>query len=208
MAFIMPSFFQRLFRPMSTAMGITSTGGGAPRPAVPEGAEKATIGAGCFWGVEHLYRKHFGDKGLYDARVGYTGGDASHPSYRQVCSGKTGHNEALQIHYDPTRITYRQLLEFFYRMHDPTTLNRQGPDTGTNYRSGIYFHNEEQEKIAKEVTRQANEQWYKGKIVTEIVPAGPWWDAEDYHQLYLHKNPSGYECPSHFLRTFEPLKQE
>ncbi|KAI0433840.1 peptide methionine sulfoxide reductase MsrA [Xylaria sp. FL1042] len=208
MAFTMPSFVQRLFRPMSTAMGITGSGGGSPRPAVPEGAEKATLGAGCFWGVEHLYRKHFGDKGIYDTRVGYTGGDSTNPSYKQVCSGKTGHNEALLIYFDPTRITYRQLLEFFYRMHDPTTMNRQGPDTGTNYRSGIYFHNEEQEKIAKEVTKQANDQWYKGRIVTEVVPAGPWWDAEDYHQLYLNKNPWGYECPSHFLRPFEPLEQK
>ncbi|KAI0855176.1 peptide methionine sulfoxide reductase MsrA [Xylaria cubensis] len=208
MAFTMPSFVQRLFRPMSTAMGITSSGGGSPRPAIPEGAEKATVGAGCFWGVEHLYRKHFGDKGIYDTRVGYTGGDSTNPSYKQVCSGKTGHNEALLIYYDPARITYRQLLEFFYKMHDPTTMNRQGPDTGTNYRSGIYFHNEEQEKIAKEVTQQANDQWYKGRIVTEVVPAGPWWDAEDYHQLYLNKNPWGYECPSHFLRPFEPLEQK
>ncbi|KAI1288744.1 peptide methionine sulfoxide reductase MsrA [Xylaria venustula] len=206
MAFAMPSFVQRLFRPMSTA--ITGSGGGSPRPAIPEGAEKATVGAGCFWGVEHLYRKHFGDKGLYDARVGYTGGDSKNPSYKQVCSGKTGHNEALLIYYDPAKITYRQLLEFFYRMHDPTTANRQGPDTGTNYRSGIYFHNEEQERIAKEVTQQANDQWYKGRIVTEVVPAGPWWDAEDYHQLYLNKNPWGYECPSHFLRPFEPLEQK
>ncbi|KAI1325722.1 peptide methionine sulfoxide reductase MsrA [Xylariaceae sp. FL0255] len=208
MAFTMPSFMQRLFRPMTTAMGITSPGGGssmAARPAVPEGAEVATVGAGCFWGVEHLYRKHFGDKGLYDARVGYIGGDTKNPSYRQVCGGKTGHNEALQIHYDPAKITYRQLLEFFYRMHDPTTANRQGPDVGPNYRSGIYFHNPEQEKIAREVTKLANDQWYKGKIVTEIVPAGPWWDAEDYHQLYLERNPWGYECPSHFLRPFEPL---
>ncbi|KAI0451967.1 peptide methionine sulfoxide reductase MsrA [Xylaria acuta] len=208
MAFTMPSFVQRLLRPMSTAMGITSSGGGSPRPAIPEGAEKATLGAGCFWGVEHLYRKHFGDKGIYDTRVGYTGGDSTNPSYRQVCSGKTGHNEALLIYYDPTRVTYRQLLEFFYRMHDPTTMNRQGPDTGTNYRSGIYFHNEEQEKIAKEVTKQANDQWYGGRIVTEVVPAGPWWDAEDYHQLYLNNNPFGYECPSHFLRPFEPLEQK
>ncbi|KAI0509064.1 peptide methionine sulfoxide reductase MsrA [Xylaria bambusicola] len=209
MAFTMPSFIQRLFRPMSTSMGVTASGGGSPRAAVPEGAEKATLGAGCFWGVEHLYRKHFGgDKGIYDTRVGYTGGDTTNPSYKQVCGGKTGHNEALLIYYDPAKVTYRQLLEFFYRMHDPTTANRQGPDMGTNYRSGIYFHNEEQEQVAKEVTKQANEQWYKGKIVTEIVPAGPWWDAEDYHQLYLNKNPWGYECPSHFLRPFEPLEQK
>ncbi|KAI1177304.1 peptide methionine sulfoxide reductase MsrA [Nemania sp. FL0916] len=208
MASTMPSFIQRLFRPMSTAMGITGAGGATPRPTIPEGAEKATVGAGCFWGVEHLYRKHFGDKGLYDARVGYTGGDVENPTYKQVCRQNTGHNEALLIYYDPSRITYRQLLEFFYRMHDPTTLNRQGPDAGPNYRSGIYFHNAEQEKIAKEVTQQANDQWYKGRIVTEIVPAGPWWDAEEYHQLYLNKNPWGYECPSHFLRPFEPLEQK
>ncbi len=99
MAFTMPSFVQRLFRPMSTAMGITSSGGGSPRPAVPEGAEKATLGAGCFWGVEHLYRKHFGDKGIYDARVGYTGGDTTNPGYKQVCSGKTGRTSSLLFQF-------------------------------------------------------------------------------------------------------------
>ena len=116
--------------------------------------------------------------------------------------------EALQILYDPKTLTYRQILEFFYRMHDPTTANRQGPDVGTQYRSAVYFHGPEQERVAREVTVQADAQWYggPGKIVTEIVPAGPWWDAEDYHQLYLHKNPAGYECPSHFLRKLPPLK--
>lgn len=91
-------------------------------------------------------------------------------------------------------------------MHDPTTLNRQGPDTGPQYRSAIYFHNEEQEKEAREVTRLANEKWWKGGIVTEIAPAGKWWSAEEYHQLYLDNNPSGYECPSHYLRNFPPLE--
>ncbi|KAI2641024.1 PMSR-domain-containing protein [Xylaria nigripes] len=204
MAFVVPSLFQRIFRPMSTA----TSSSGPSRLAIPDGAEKATLGAGCFWGVEHMYRKHFGDKGIYDTRVGYTGGHATEPSYRQVCSGTTGHNEALQIFYDPKRVTYRQLLEFFYQMHDPTTLNRQGPDAGTNYRSGIYFHGEEQERIAKEITRQANEQWYNGAIVTEIVPAGSWWSAEDYHQLYLDNNPGGYTCPSHFVRSFKPLENK
>ncbi|KAI1082119.1 peptide methionine sulfoxide reductase MsrA [Whalleya microplaca] len=217
-AFTLPAFMARLFRPLSSSarMGI-SADTGVGRPAgVPEGAETATIAAGCFWGVEHLYRKHFDNKGLYDARVGYIGGDTSHPTYRAVCTGKTGHSEALQIHYDPAQLTYRQLLEFFYRMHDPTTPNRQGPDLGSQYRSAIFYHSPEQEATAREVTRQAGEQWYgaggvgkgegKGGIVTEIVPAGQWWDAEDYHQLYLHKNPGGYECPSHFLRTFPPLQ--
>ncbi|KAI1496993.1 peptide methionine sulfoxide reductase msrB/msrA [Biscogniauxia marginata] len=213
----MPTFLSRLFRPLASStrgFGVAPDGGGAGQhvaaaSAIPEGAEKATVAAGCFWGVEHLYRKQFGGKGLYDARVGYIGGDAENPTYRAVCTGKTGHSEALQIHYDPARITYRQLLEFFYRMHDPTTADRQGPDVGTQYRSGIYYHSAEQEAVAREVTRQAGEQWYGGRrVVTEIVPAGTWWDAEDYHQLYLHKNPSGYECPSHFLRPFPPLEQK
>ncbi|XDG08884.1 hypothetical protein ABKA04_008499 [Annulohypoxylon sp. FPYF3050] len=206
MSFTLPNFASRLFRPLSTRLGITADTAGGSTVAIPEGAEQATVAAGCFWGVEHLYRKHFGDKGLYDARVGYTGGDLTNPSYRAVCGGNTGHAEALQIHYDPTQITYRQLLEFFYRMHDPTTANRQGPDVGPQYRSAIYFHSPEQEAVAREVTRQANEQWYKGGIKTELAPAGRWWDAEDYHQQYLHHNPTGYECPSHFLRQFPALQ--
>ncbi|KAI1374244.1 PMSR-domain-containing protein [Hypoxylon crocopeplum] len=209
MAFTMPTFATRLFRPFTSSarLGITAdTAGGSASTVIPEGAEKATIAAGCFWGVEHMYRKHFGSKGLYDARVGYTGGDLSNPSYRAVCSGQTGHAEALQLHYDPTQITYRQIIEFFYRIHDPTSPNRQGPDVGPQYRSAIYYHGAEQEAVAREVTRQADEQWYKGGVATEVAPAGRWWDAEDYHQQYLHHNPSGYECPTHFLRAFPPLQ--
>lgn len=194
------SFLTRFLRPF------TQTATMASPVTIPEGAERATVAAGCFWGVEHMYRKHFGSKGLYDARVGYIGGDSSNPSYRAVCSGNTGHAEATLLIYDPTRISYTQLLEFFYRMHDPTTPNSQGPDQGTQYRSGIFYHSPEQEKIAREVTAKANEQWYKGKIVTEILPANQWWDAEEYHQLYLDRNPGGYECPSHFLRSFPELK--
>jgi len=152
-----------------------------------------------------MYRKAFEGKGLYDARVGYIGGDTKSPSYRSVCSGRTGHAEALQVTYDPSKITYTQLLEFFYKMHDPTTSNSQGPDRGTQYRSGIFFHDAEQEKIAKEVTKLVNEKWWKGRVVTEILPAGEWWDAETYHQKYLENNSSGYECPSHYLRSFPPL---
>ncbi|KAI1768154.1 PMSR-domain-containing protein [Hypoxylon sp. FL1150] len=211
MSFTLPTFASRLFRPFTSTgarLGITADGSGGASSSVPipEGAEKATLAAGCFWGVEHMYRKHFGGKGLYDARVGYTGGDLSNPSYRAVCGGNTGHAEALQLHYDPTQITYQQVLEFFYRIHDPTTVNKQGPDTGPQYRSAVYYHSDEQEKIAREVTRKASDQWYKGKVVTEIAPAGRWWDAEDYHQQYLHVNPGGYECPTHFLRTFPPLQ--
>lgn len=96
--------------------------------------------------------------------------------------------EALQVTYDPSKITYRQLIEFLYRMHDPTTIDRQGPDTGSQYRSGIFYHDEEQKKIAEEVTKLANEKWWKGKIVTQILPAGEWWDAEDYHQVRTPTN--------------------
>ncbi|KAK3936400.1 peptide methionine sulfoxide [Diplogelasinospora grovesii] len=208
--FSTPSVLSRLLRPFtsSTTMGVSpSSSSGAAAPAtIPEGAEKATVAAGCFWGVEHMYRKHFGDKGLYDARVGYIGGDTSNPSYKAVCSGNTGHAEATQLVYDPTKITYSQILEFFYKMHDPTTLNQQGPDRGSQYRSGIFYHDAEQEKIAREITKKVNEQWWGGKVVTEILPAAQWWDAEDYHQLYLTKNPYGYECPSHYLRKFPDLK--
>lgn len=113
--------------------------------------------------------------------------------------------EAAQIIFDPAKVSYRQLIEFFYRTHDPTTLNQQGPDTGSQYRSAIYFHNEEQERVARQVTAEANQQWWAGGVVTEVAPAGRWWTAEEYHQLYLDRNPHGYECPSHYLRTFPPL---
>lgn len=205
---MMPSFLARLARPFTTAtmLGVAAENGVGGASAIPEGAQKCTVAAGCFWGVEHIYRKHFEGKGLYDARVGYIGGDAKNPSYRAVCSGETGHAEATQIVFDPKKVTYRELLEFFYRMHDPTTKNQQGNDTGTQYRSGIFPHDEEQKKIAQDVTAAVNEQWYKGKVATEINPAGQWWDAEEYHQLYLDKNPFGYQCASHYVREFPPLK--
>ncbi|KAF3764427.1 PMSR-domain-containing protein [Cryphonectria parasitica EP155] len=205
----MPGFLARLTRPFTSAsfLGVaTENGVGATSAHIPEGAQKATIAAGCFWGVEHIYRKHFADKGLYDARVGYIGGDTKSPSYRAVCTGETGHAEATQLIYDPTKITYAQLLEFFYRMHDPTTKNRQGNDRGTQYRSGIFYHDAEQKRVAEEITAKVNEQWYSGKVATEVIEAGQWWDAEDYHQLYLDKNPSGYQCASHYVREFPSLK--
>lgn len=114
--------------------------------------------------------------------------------------------EALQVVYDPDKVSYRTLLEFFYKMHDPTTENRQGPDTGTQYRSAIFYHDAEQEKVARDVTDKVNKQWWKNSVTTEILPAAEWWDAEQYHQLYLDNNPGGYECPSHFLRKFPDLE--
>ncbi|OJJ86914.1 peptide-methionine-S-sulfoxide reductase [Aspergillus glaucus CBS 516.65] len=200
------TLFSRLFRPFSTSSPFFSL---APESASRNSnnmSEKATVAAGCFWGVEHLFRKEFGSgKGLLDARVGYSGGNTSSPTYRAVCSGNTGHAEAVQVTFDPSIVSYRQLLEFFYRMHDPTTLNRQGPDVGTQYRSVVFTHSEEQNKLAHDITDKVGKEWYKQSLSTQIIEAGEWWDAEDYHQLYLKKNPSGYECPAHFVRTFPPL---
>ncbi|KAL9115696.1 MAG: hypothetical protein Q9227_000064 [Pyrenula ochraceoflavens] len=202
----MPTYLTRLLRPFTTSSSLSLAGDSTSTAAssLPPNAQKATVAAGCFWGVEHLYRRHFSGKGLLDARVGYTGGSSSSPSYRQVCSGRTGHAEALQITFDPDQVSYRTLLEFFFRMHDPTTLNRQGMDTGTQYRSGIWAHDEEQLRIAEEVKAKVAEKWYKGKPVTTTVEMlDKWWDAEDYHQLYLEKTPGGYECPAHFVRNFK-----
>ncbi|KAK7534537.1 peptide methionine sulfoxide reductase MsrA [Phyllosticta citricarpa] len=204
------SLFSRLMRPFSTtgaSLRVVENGSGGADAAAGTKYEIATVAAGCFWGVEHKYRHTFKGKGLLDAKVGYTGGDTEHPSYRAVCGGRTGHAEALQITFDPTALSYRTLLEYFYRIHDPTTLNSQGPDTGPQYRSAIFFHTPEQEAVARDVTARANAEWWNGKIVTDIVPAGKWWGAEEYHQLYLDKNPGGYECPTHFDRKLKPLSR-
>ncbi|KAF9031596.1 peptide methionine sulfoxide reductase [Panaeolus papilionaceus] len=170
----------------------------------------ATFASGCFWGVEHIFLKYFPpseNKGILSTKVGYTGGkdDVANPTYRQVCNGDTGHAEAVRIEFDPSIVSYSELVEFFYRTHDPTTANRQGADTGTQYRSAIFTHSEEQAEIAKRVTEEVQAKHFtpKGqKIVTEIIGAGPWWDAEEYHQLYLFNNPSGYQCPTHRLHWF------
>ncbi|PLN86247.1 peptide methionine sulfoxide reductase MsrA [Aspergillus taichungensis] len=202
------SLFSRLTRPFSTNSPFLAfaPGSAASRTMSSHSTEKATLAAGCFWGVEHLFRKNFGNgKGLLDAKVGYCGGSTASPSYRAVCTGDTGHAEAVELTFDPSTDTYRSLLEFFYRMHDPTTANRQGPDVGTQYRSAIFTHGAEQEKIARDVTDKVSKQWYKQPLSTVIIPAAQWWDAEEYHQLYLDKNPGGYECPAHFVRNFPPL---
>ncbi|KAL9710474.1 Peptide methionine sulfoxide reductase [Leucoagaricus gongylophorus] len=170
-------------------------------------SEIATFAEGCFWGVEHIFLKYFPpsqNKGILKTSVGYTGGNplVTHPTYQTVCSGATDHAEALRIEFDPGIVSYGELVEFFYRTHDPTTMNQQGADMGTQYRSAIYFHTQEQQTIAQCVTKEVQEKYFtpKGKkIVTEIAPASQWWNAEEYHQLYLFKNPSGYQCPTHKL---------
>ncbi|KAJ9616515.1 Peptide methionine sulfoxide reductase [Cladophialophora chaetospira] len=209
MAFQMPSFLSRFLRPLSTAASSNFQPDALSAMQFPPSSQRAIFAGGCFWGLEELYRKHYGDgKGLLDCRVGYIGGTTKAPSYRDVCSGRTGHAESLLLVFDPEKITYRQLCEFFFKMHDPTTLNRQGADTGTQYRSAIYAENDDQLKIAEEIKQKVGDQWYKGKtITTEITRATQWYDAEEYHQEYLtEKEPHGYHCPAHYLRPFPPLK--
>jgi peptide-methionine (S)-S-oxide reductase len=147
--------------------------------------EKATFAAGCFWGVEVTFRNV---EGVVDTRVGYTGGHVEQPSYRQVCTGRTGHAEAVEVAFDPERVSYDRLLDVFWDVHDPTTLNRQGPDVGTQYRSAIFFHTPEQEEAAiASKQRLEAERRFRKPIVTEITPASTFWPAEDYHQQYLVK---------------------
>jgi peptide-methionine (S)-S-oxide reductase len=147
--------------------------------------QKATFAAGCFWGVEAAFRQV---PGVVDAAVGYTGGSLANPTYEDVCSDRTGHAEAVQVEFDPTKVSYDRLLDVFWENHDPTTKNRQGPDVGTQYRSAIFVHDAEQEKAAKEsLDRQEKSGRFRRPIVTEIVPEGTFWRAEDYHQRYLEK---------------------
>lgn len=174
----------------------------------PPNSQRAIFAGGCFWGLEELYRRDWGNgKGLLDCRVGYTGGTSKAPTYYDVCSGRTGHAESLLIVFDPDRVSYRQLVEYFFKMHDPTTLNRQGADTGTQYRSAVYAENDEQLGIAEEIKQKVGDQWYKGKpITTEIKRATQWYDAEDKHQKYLLREEEGYHCPAHFVRPLPELK--
>ncbi|MFO8017871.1 MAG: peptide-methionine (S)-S-oxide reductase MsrA [Promethearchaeia archaeon] len=149
--------------------------------------EKATFAAGCFWGVEAAFRKI---DGINSTRVGYTGGNFPQPTYKDVCSDKTGHAEAVELIYDTEKITYEELLDVFWKIHNPTTVNRQGPDIGSQYRSAIFYHNEKQKELAEKSKKQMNEK-YKRTIVTEIVPASKFWEAEEYHQHYKEKRKGG-----------------
>lgn len=144
---------------------------------------RATFAAGCFWGVEDTFRH---TEGVVGTRVGYTGGHADEPTYQQVCSDTTGHAEAVEVSYDPEKISYRELLDVFWRLHDPTQVNRQGPDVGSQYRSVVFTHDEDQARDAKE-SKQAAEGRLGEPVATEIVPADTFWEAEEYHQQYFEK---------------------
>jgi peptide-methionine (S)-S-oxide reductase len=160
---------------MSDASATTST------------TEKATFGAGCFWQVEAAFREV---DGVIDTAVGYEGGHVDNPTYEQVCTGNTGHVEVCQVTFDPARVTYEDLVSKYMEIHDPTQLNRQGPDVGWQYRSVVFAHSDEQTEVAKRVIERAQER-FRDPIVTEIEPAAPFWRAEEYHQCYLQKRSSG-----------------
>lgn len=158
--------------------------------------EKATFAGGCFWGMEDLFRKQ---PGVIDTEAGYTGGTLANPKYEDTHDSKSGHAESLQVTFDPSKTSYMNLLDFFFQIHDPSTMNQQGNDVGTQYRSAIFYHSEEQKKQAEEVKGIVDKSGrWSSEVVTEIVPATTWYPAEDYHQDYLVKNPAGYTC--HFVR--------
>jgi len=154
--------------------------------------ERAVLAGGCFWGMQDLIRRQ---TGVISTRVGYTGGDVQNATYRNHGT----HAEAIEIIFDPTQISFRRLLEFFFQIHDPTTLNRQGNDTGSSYRSAIFYTNDEQQRVAEDTIAdvEASGLW-PGEVVTEVVPAGAFWEAELEHQDYLERYPNGYTC--HFVR--------
>lgn len=158
--------------------------------------EKALLGAGCFWGVEEILRKV---GGIISTEVGYSGGHTKNPSYQDVCTGNTGHAEVVLIEFDSSVISYESVLNYFFRLHDPTTLNRQHGDIGTQYRSVIFYYNDEQKNIALDLIKKLDSSGiFKNKIVTEVTKASEFYSAEEYHQDYLIKNPTGYMC--HILR--------
>ncbi|VVD34128.1 peptide-methionine (S)-S-oxide reductase MsrA [Paraburkholderia dioscoreae] len=154
--------------------------------------ETALLAGGCFWGMQDLLRRY---PGVLSTRVGYTGGDVPNATYRNHGT----HAEALEVVFDPRQISYRQILEFFFQIHDPTTKNRQGNDVGTSYRSAIFYLDDDQKRVAENTVAdvEASDLW-PGKVVTEIAPAGPFWEAEPEHQDYLERIPNGYTC--HFVR--------
>jgi len=167
-------------------MSIRKPLGTQPAP----GHEFATLGGGCFWCLEPAFEEL---EGVVDVESGYSGGAVGNPSYRQVCQGDTGHAEVVRIEFDPARISYREILEVFFAIHDPTTLNRQGNDAGTQYRSVIFYHTPEQQRVASEAIADVRSAWER-EIVTQVEPAPAYFRAEDYHQEYFRHNPAQGYC--------------
>ena len=154
-------------------------------------AEKATFAAGCFWGIEESFRSV---PGVLDVLSGYTGGHIAQPSYEQVCSGTTGHAEAVEVAFDSGKVTYETLMRKFFEVHDPTQMNRQGPDVGEQYRSAIFYHSNEQKAIAENVKNELAARYLPKTIATSIEPAQTFWKAEEYHQRYAEKHPGAAVC--------------
>jgi methionine-S-sulfoxide reductase len=191
------SFFSRPGRPSGWLL-LTLLISGSVTSARGAELETATFAAGCFWGSEEVFRK---TPGVMETRVGYTGG-ANPANYAQVSSGTTGHAESVEVKFDPKKVSYRDLLILFFKMHDPTTPNRQGNDRGTQYRSAIFTHSAEQAKVAEELKKKIEKsKVLSSSIVTEVVPAKAFYPAEEYHQKYLVKNPGGYD--NHYLRKIK-----
>ncbi|HEX8684474.1 MAG TPA: peptide-methionine (S)-S-oxide reductase MsrA [Ardenticatenaceae bacterium] len=154
--------------------------------------EVATLGGGCFWCLEAVYEEL---RGVERVESGYTGGAVANPSYQAVCTGTTGHAEVVKVTFDPNVVSFRDILHVFFTIHDPTTLNRQGADVGTQYRSAIFYHDEEQRRVAEEVIRELEaEKVWKNRIVTQVVPLETYYKAEEYHQGYFRRNPSQSYC--------------
>lgn len=154
--------------------------------------ETATLAAGCFWCVEAVFDDL---KGVEDVVSGYSGGHTENPTYRQVCDGTTGHAEVIQVRFDPSEISFKEILQVFFSVHDPTTLNRQGHDIGTQYRSAIFYHSDEQKRVAEETIREVNDEAiWDGPILTEVTPFEKFYVAEDYHQEYFANNPNQPYC--------------
>ena len=168
------------------------------------------LGGGCFWCTESVYKEV---RGVTDVESGYSNGETQQPTYEQVCTGRTGHNEVVKLTYDPAQVSLRQLLEIFFVVHDPTQMNRQGNDTGTQYRSGIYYTTPEQKQVADDMLRQiGQEKLFSRPVVTEVLPMTNYWPAEDYHQDFFEKNPTQGYClavaapkVAKFRKTFTEL---
>jgi peptide-methionine (S)-S-oxide reductase len=154
------------------------------------GAEFATLGGGCFWCLEAVYEEV---QGVIDVESGYAGGHVEQPTYRAVCDGTTGHAEVVRVEFDPSRISYREILEIFFTIHDPTTLNRQGNDVGTQYRSAIFTHSDAQKRIAQQTIAEIQPH-YDGEVVTQVAPVSRYFRAEEYHQEYFRHNPAQGYC--------------
>lgn len=189
---------KRIVPPLLAAVLLCACGPDDKRTTMTDNSklETATLAGGCFWGMEEILRDL---PGVEDPVVGYTGGKTENPVYEEVKTGTTGHAESIQLRFDPSKITYGAILDLFFKMHDPTTPNRQGNDIGTQYRSAIFYHGEEQRKEAEAAVARAKASGrWRRPITTEIVPAGKFWPAEQYHQDYLKKHPGGYTC--HYIR--------